>query len=98
MEGKSSDDVIVELEYKSQLTAGLDAARYYLSKSVKESTKTQVLILLSLNNCRDKLQYFPLIFYSTTVCTISGAASVETIMYRNSETTTDHWRHVFLLS
>lgn len=42
MEGKSSDDVIVELEYKSQLTAGLDAARYYLSKSVKESTKTQV--------------------------------------------------------
>ena len=41
MEGERSGDVIVELEYESQLTAGLDATRYFLSKSVKESTKTQ---------------------------------------------------------
>ena len=34
--------VIIEPSYDSTLSAGLDAARYYLSKSVKDSTKQQV--------------------------------------------------------
>ena len=34
--------VIIEPSYDSTLSAGLDAARYYLSKSVKGSTKQQV--------------------------------------------------------
>ena len=32
----------VEIEYDSSLSAGLDAAQYYLSKSVRDSTKQQV--------------------------------------------------------
>ena len=34
--------VIIEPSYDSTLSAGLDATRYYLSKSVKDSTKQQV--------------------------------------------------------
>ena len=32
-----------DMSYSSDLSAGMDAARYYLSKSVKDSTKQQVL-------------------------------------------------------
>lgn len=38
----SSSFVLVELEHESSLSAGLDTAQYYLSKSVKVSTKKQV--------------------------------------------------------
>ena len=55
MESERSGDVIIELEYQSQLTAGLDATRYFLSKSVKESTKTQYDRVYSIwrSFCRD---------------------------------------------
>jgi hypothetical protein len=39
---ENARSVIIELEYESTLPAGMDAAKYYLSKSVKCATKQQV--------------------------------------------------------
>lgn len=39
--GADSSSLIIELDHESSLSAGTDAARYYLSKSVKDSTKQQ---------------------------------------------------------
>ena len=36
-----SSSIIIELDYESSLSAGLEAANYYLSKSIKDSTKQQ---------------------------------------------------------
>nr|CAH0103892.1 unnamed protein product [Daphnia galeata] len=45
---ENARSVIIELEYESTLSAGMDAAKYYLSKSVN----TTVLMILR-NFCRD---------------------------------------------
>ena len=39
---ENARSVIIELEYESTLSAGMDAAKYYVSKSVKCETKQQV--------------------------------------------------------
>ena len=36
-----SSSIIIRLDYESSLSAGLEAANYYLSKSIKDSTKQQ---------------------------------------------------------
>jgi hypothetical protein len=39
--GGDSSSVIIEVNYESSLSTGTDVPRYYLSKSVKDSTKQQ---------------------------------------------------------
>jgi hypothetical protein len=47
-----SSSLIIELDHESSLSAGLDAASYYLSKSIKDSTKQQVLKKKKKNCCK----------------------------------------------
>ena len=51
MESADNDcsSVIIEPVYDSNLSAGLDAAHYYLGKSVKHSTRQQVRICVNDN-------------------------------------------------
>ena len=94
----SSSSVFVELEYESSLSAGLDTAQYYLSKSVKESTKKQVYnFCLSrysrISHINTKFFFF---FLSTLEFMISGLISVVRTMCQNLEQLTHNWLPVCL--
>ena len=66
-ESCSSSDVVT-LEYESTLSAGLDISQYYLSQSVRDSTKRQVL--LHVASVTSHLFITCLCFFSTIVSMI----------------------------
>ena len=47
-----SSSIIIEIDHDSSLSAGLDAANYYLSKSIKGSTKQQVFFVIFMQHSR----------------------------------------------
>lgn len=97
MESQSSNSSIVAV-YDSSLSAGLDIAQYYLSNSVKGSTKQQVVFGISIEiHHFVSLHYYPIDIFSMTVFTIFGVISVVKMMWQNLEGTINHWLHVFLL-
>ena len=99
MESQSSNSSIVAV-YDSSLSAGLDIAQYYLSNSVKGSTKQQVFLVFGISieiHHFVSLHYFPIDIFSMTVFTIFDVISVVKMMWQNLEGTVNHWLHVFLL-
>lgn len=102
MEGNNlvtdSSSVILIPSYDSDLSAGLDVARYYLSKSIKDSTKQQVWYF-PITSMGVMLIILVYAFWlcSTIVFTVSGVPSAKIIMCLNLEPTIGSWLHVFPL-
>ena len=101
MESADNDcsSVIIEPVYDSNLSAGLDAAHYYLGKSVKHSTRQQVRICVNDNKPQVFFFFFKLFFvwFSTTKFTVFGATSVTKTKCQNSEQIINLWLPVCLL-
>ena len=97
MESADNDcsSVIIEPVYDSNLSAGLDAAHYYLGKSVKHSTRQQVRICIFDNKpCHGFFFFFFKLFFvwfSTTKFTVFGATSVTRTKWQNSEQIINLW-------
>lgn len=68
MESQSSDSSVIAV-YDSSLSAGLDVAQFYLSNSLKDSTKQQVCVWLFYNNTPFRSRYiiFQIIFQNERI-------------------------------
>ena len=85
-----SSSVFVELEYESSLSAGLDTAQYYLSKSVKGSTKKQVTVFVFLGILARRMST-DIFFLNTLKFMISGLISMVRTVCQNLEQLTHNW-------
>ena len=99
MESADNDcsSIIIEPVYDSNLSAGLDAAHYYLGQSVKPSTRQQVRICVYNNKpCHGFLKLF-FVWFSMTKFTAFGVTFVAKTKCQNLDRIINLWLPVCLL-
>ena len=95
LEGDGSSVLLIP-SYDSNLSAGLDVARYYLSKCVRSSTKQQVLMAIDPVICR--VITVSLFISSMIVSMMFGVIFAVRIMCPSSGPTINRWLPVSPLS